>query len=156
KALFELPELKAEINAGALSLYLSLRYLPGTDTLFRGVKKLPPGHLLTYENGKVEVRRYWELVLGDYQPANIDEAAEEFASLLSETVRAHLVSDVPVGVLLSGGLDSSAVTAMMAQTSSRSVRSFTVGFDLPGVHNELHEARRVAQYLGTEHHELVV
>jgi asparagine synthase (glutamine-hydrolysing) len=157
KALFQHPAIKAEINPGALGQYLSLRYVPGEDTLFRGVKKLPPGHLLIYQNARTEIRRYWQLVLGDFQPAvNLDEAVEEFRRLLRETVRMHLMSDVPIGVLLSGGLDSSAVSAMMAQTSDQPVRSFTVGFDLPGVHNELEQARRVVRHLGTEHHELVV
>jgi asparagine synthase (glutamine-hydrolysing) len=136
---------------------LSLRYVSGEDTLFRGVKKLPPGHILVHQNGRTEVRRYWQLVLGDFQPAvNLDEAVEEFGALLRETVRAHLVSDVPLGVLLSGGLDSAAVTALTAAASDRPVKTFTVGFDIPGVHNELAEARRVARHLGTDHNELVV
>jgi asparagine synthase (glutamine-hydrolysing) len=157
KALFQNHAIKPEINPDAFDSYLSLRYVPGGDTLFRGVKKVPPGHLLVHENGRTEVRRYWQLVLGDFQPVvNLDEAVEEFGTLLRETVRAHLMSDVPIGVLLSGGLDSSAVTAMMARTSDRPIRSFTVGFDIPGVHNELAEARRVARHLGTDHQELVV
>src|SRR5262249_53877470 len=138
KALFRHPAVKPEINPDVIGQYLSLRYIPGEDTLFRTVKKLPPGHLLVHENGRTEVRRYWQLVLGDFQPVvTLEGAVEEFGSLLRETVRMHLMSDVPIGVLLSGGLDSSAVTAMMAQTSDQPVRSFTVGFDLPGVHNEL-------------------
>jgi asparagine synthase (glutamine-hydrolysing) len=157
KALFQHPAIRPEVNTDALDSYLSLRYVPGQDTLFRGVKKLPPGHLLVHENGRTEVRRYWQLVLGDFQPAvNLDEAVEEFGTLLRETVRAHLVSDVPLGVLLSGGLDSAAVTALTAAASDRPVKTFTVGFDLPGAHNELAEARRVARHLGTDHHELVV
>jgi asparagine synthase (glutamine-hydrolysing) len=157
KALFQHPAIRPEINLDALDCYLSLRYVPGEDTLFRGVKKLAPGHLLVHEKSRTEVRRYWQLVLGDFQPAvNLDEAVEEFGSLLRETVRAHLVSDVPLGVLLSGGLDSAGVTALTAATSDRPVKTFTVGFDLPGAHNELAEARRVARHLGTDHHELVV
>ncbi len=157
KALFQHPAVKPEINTAVLGEYLNLRYVPGDGTLFHNVKKLAPGHLLIHENGRTDVRRYWQLVLGDFQLAvNLEEAVEEFGRLLRQTVRKHLMSDVPIGVLLSGGLDSSAVTAMMAQTSGQPVRSFTVGFDLPGVHNELHEARRVANHLGLEHHELVV
>jgi len=157
KALFQHPDVKAEVDFDALDLYLSLRYVPGPDTLFRGVKKLPPGHLLIRENGRSEIRRYWELVLGDFQPAvNLDEAVEEFGVLLRDTVRAHLISDVPVGVLLSGGLDSSAVTALVAGAAERPVTTFTVGFDLLGAHNELAEARATACHLGTDHHELVL
>ncbi len=157
KALFEHPDVKPEVDLDALDIYLSLRYVPGPDTLFRGVKKLPSGHLLTRENGRTEVRRYWELVLGDFPPAvHLEEAVEEFSALLRETVRAHLISDVPIGVLLSGGLDSSAVTALAGLASARPATTFTVGFDLPGAHNELAEARATARHLGTDHHELVI
>jgi len=157
KALLEHPDVHAAADLQALDLYLSFRYVPGPDTLFRGIKKLPPGHLLTVEDGRVALRRYWELVLGDYQPGvNLDEAVEEFGRLFRDTVRRHLISDVPVGMLLSGGLDSGAVAAAMAAEQGRPIATFTVGFDLPGSHNELAEARVVAQHLGTDHHELVL
>jgi len=157
KALLEHPEVHASADLQALDLYLTFRYVPGPGTLFHAIKKLPPGHLLTVEDGRVTVRRYWELVLGDYQPGvNLDEAVEEFGRLFHETVRRHLISDVPIGMLLSGGLDSSAVAATMAAEQGRPIVTFTVGFDLPGTHNELAEARVVAQHLGTDHHELVL
>ncbi len=157
KALLQHPDVQASANLQALDLYLTFRYVPGPDTLFRGIKKLPPGHLLTVEDGRVAVKRYWELVLGDYQPGvNLDEAVEEFGRLFHETVRRHLISDVPIGMLLSGGLDSSAVAATMAAEQGRPIATFTVGFDLPGTHNELAEARVVAQHLGSDHHELVL
>src|SRR5690348_5621830 len=157
KALLEHPDVAAGLDLNALDLYLSFRYVPGPQTLFRGIKKLPPGHLLVLEDGQVQVRRYWELVLGDYRPAvNLDEAVEEFGALLQETVRRHLISDVPVGMLLSGGLDSSAVAALMAANRPQPIATFTVGFDLPGSHNELAEARLVAKQLATDHHELVL
>jgi asparagine synthase (glutamine-hydrolysing) len=157
KSLLQHPGVQAAADLQALDLYLTFRYVPGPDTLFRGIRKLPPGHLLTVEDGRVSVQRYWELVLGDYQPGvNLDEAVEEFGRLFHETVRRHLVSDVPIGMLLSGGLDSSAVAATMAAEQGRPIATFTVGFDLPGTHNELAEARIVAQHLGTDHHELVL
>jgi asparagine synthase (glutamine-hydrolysing) len=157
KALFEHPDIQPEIALDVLDLYLSLRYVPGPNTLFRGVKKLLPGHVLIHESGRTEIRRYWELVLGDVQPAvNLDEAVEEFNGLLRDAVRAHLISDVPIGALLSGGLDSSAIAALAGQATGRPVTTFTVGFDLPGAHNELVEARATARYLGTDHHELVI
>jgi asparagine synthase (glutamine-hydrolysing) len=157
KALLQHPAIRATPDLRALDHYLAFRYVPGPDTLFSGIKKLPPGHLLAVEDGVIEQRRYWELVLGDPQAGvNLDGAVEEFAELLRETVRDHLVSDVPVGMLLSGGLDSSAVAVMMAQAGNRRVATFTVGFDLPGAHNELKEARAVAGRLGTDHHELVL
>ncbi len=157
KALLEHPDVHAAPDLQALDLYLSFRYVPGPDTLFRSIKKLPPGHLLTVEDGRVTVHRFWELVLGDYQPGvNLEEAVEEFGRLFRETVRRHLISDVPVGMLLSGGLDSGAVAAAMAAEQGRPIATFTVGFDLPGSHNELAEARVVAQHLGADHHELVL
>ncbi|HEX4601155.1 MAG TPA: asparagine synthase (glutamine-hydrolyzing) [Gemmatimonadales bacterium] len=157
KALFEYPGFPAALNTGALDLYLALQYVPGPDTLFRGVHKLPPGHVLVAAGGRVDVRRYWELLLGDFQPGTtLDEAAEEFGATFRQAVQRHLVSDVPVGALLSGGVDSSAVVAMMARSSARPVETFTVGFELPGRHNEIAEAGRVARHFGTAHHELLI
>jgi len=156
KAFLPYPGFRVDIEPGALDLYLALQYVPGPDTLFRGVRKLLPGHLLVSENGRVSVRRYWELVLGDFRPGTtVAEAAEEFGALFRETVNRHLVSDVPVGALLSGGVDSSAVVAAMT-AGGGPVQTFTVGFELPGHHNELTEARRVARHFGTAHHELLL
>ena len=157
KALLEHADVSAAPDLQALDLYLAFRYVPGPHTLFRGIKKLPPGHLLVREDGRTHVQRYWDPVLGDFQSAiNLDEAVEEFSGLLRDTVRRHLISDVPVGMLLSGGLDSSAVTAMTAAARTEPITTFTVGFDLPGSHNELAQARVVAKRLGTDHHELVL
>ena len=157
KALLEHADVSAAPDLQALDLYLAFRYVPGPHTLFRGIKKLPPGHRLVQEDGRTQVQRYWDPVLGDFQSAiNLDEAVEEFSGLLRDTVRRHLISDVPVGMLLSGGLDSSAVTAMTAAARTEPIATFTVGFDLPGSHNELAQARVVAKRLGTDHHELVL
>jgi asparagine synthase (glutamine-hydrolysing) len=157
KAIVEHPDVAASIDLEALDLYLTFRYVPGPQTLFRGIKKLAPGHLLVLEDGQAQVRRYWELVLGDYrQTVNLDEAVEEFGGLFRETVHRHLISDVPVGMLLSGGIDSSAVAAMMAAARPQPITTFTVGFDVPGSHNELAEARLVAKHLVTDHHELLL
>jgi asparagine synthase (glutamine-hydrolysing) len=157
KALLEHPDVKTTVDHTALELYLAFRYVPGPDTLFKGIKKLQPGHFLVHENGRTEIRRYWEPVLGDFLPGTrLDEAVEEFAELLQQTVRSQLVSDVPVGMLLSGGIDSSAIAAMMARATDRPITTFTVGFDLPGAHNELDHARAVARHLGADHHELVL
>ena len=157
KALLCHPDVSVQADPQALDLYLALRYVPGPDTLFRGIKKLSPGHLLIREDGLTTIQRYWEPVLGDYLPAmRLDEAVQEFAELFQETVGGHLVSDVPVGMLLSGGIDSSAVAAMMARAQDVPINTFTVGFELPGAHNELAEARAVAAHLGANHHELVL
>jgi asparagine synthase (glutamine-hydrolysing) len=156
KALFARPGIAAEPNLDALDLYLTFQYVPGPTTLFKGVQKLPPGHLLTAEGSRIEVRRYWDTVFWQGERGvDFDEAAEEFRQIFTESVRMHLASDVPVGVLLSGGIDSSAVVGSMA-ASGVPVRTFTVGFDIPGLHNELEDARIVAKHFGTDHHEIVV
>src|SRR5207245_11647658 len=131
KALLEHADVSAAPDLQALDLYLAFRYVPGPHTLFRGIKKLPPGHLLVREDGRTHVQRYWYPLLADFHTAiNLDEAVEEFSGLLRDTVRRHLISDVPVGMLLSGGLDSSAVTAMTAAARTEPIATFTVGFDL--------------------------
>jgi asparagine synthase (glutamine-hydrolysing) len=157
KALLQYPGFHAGIEPGVLDLYLALQYVPGPETLFKGVRKLPPGHLLVFQDGTVTVRRYWDLVLGDFRPGTtLGEASEEFAVLFRNTVERHLVSDVPVGALLSGGVDSSAVVATMAAAAGRPVETFTVGFELPGRHNELAEAELVARRFRTSHHALLL
>ena len=157
KALLEHPAVPATPDLQALDAYLALRYVPGPDTLFKGIKKLPPGHVLIRENGRTTIKRYWEPVLGDFLPTTrLEEAVEEFAALFERTVSRRLMSDVPIGMLLSGGIDSSAVAAMMARTTNGPITSFTVGFELPGAHNELDQARAVATHLGADHHELVL
>jgi asparagine synthase (glutamine-hydrolysing) len=158
KALLQHPALDPpRLNDTALDLYLTLQYVPGPETLFRGIFKLPPAHMLVAHDGRVEPRRYWSLVMAeghpDIKPA---EARDELLALLADTVRRHLISDVPVGALLSGGIDSSTVVALMARATEQPVKTFTVGFDVPGTHNELAEARRVAAHCRTEHHELLV
>jgi asparagine synthase (glutamine-hydrolysing) len=156
KALFVHPALTPEADIEALDLYLTFQYVPGPRTLFRGVHKLLPGHLLVMENNRVEIHRYWDVVFGEGERGiDLDDAAEEFRHLFDEAVRLHLVSDVPVGALLSGGIDSSSVVALMAEAAPASVQTFTVGFDMPGMHNELADARLVAKHFRTDHHEIV-
>jgi asparagine synthase (glutamine-hydrolysing) len=157
KALLRHPGVVAEPDFEALDLYLTFQYVPGERTLFRGIRKLPPGHLMVVEDGRLTTRRYWDIVFGEGRRGiELDEVAEEFSQLFADTVNLHMISDVPVGALLSGGIDSSAVVAMMARGSGRSVETFTVGFDMPGMRNELDDARMVAREFGTKHHEIVV
>lgn len=157
KALLVHPAVSAEVDPEALDLYLTFQYVPGPRTLFRGIWKLPPGHVLVMEGGRVEVRRYWDVVFSEGERGiGLDEAAEEFRHLFAEAVRLHLVSDVPIGALLSGGIDSSSVVGMMAKAAPEAVRTFTVGFDIPGTYNELEDARLVAKHFGTDHQEILV
>jgi asparagine synthase (glutamine-hydrolysing) len=156
KALLMHPAVRAEADLESLDLYLTFQYVPGPATMFRGIRKLPPGHLLIAEGSRIELRRYWDTVfwVGE-RGVDLDDAADELKQLFTEAVRAHLVSDVPIGVLLSGGIDSSAVVGAMTEIGM-SPRTFSVGFDIPGLHNELEEARVVAKHFGTEHHEIVL
>lgn len=157
KAMLHHPAVARDVDPEAIDLYLTLQYVPGPRTIWRHIRKLPPGHLLVAERGRVEVRRYWDVCFGEFEHGiDFEDAAEELREYLEEAVRLHLVSDVPLGVLLSGGLDSSSIAALMTRAGHRPVRTFTVGFDLPSVYNELAEARLVSRHLGTDHHEVIL
>jgi asparagine synthase (glutamine-hydrolysing) len=149
------PEL-GRVNPQALLQYLHLGYIPDPATAFLEIHKLPPGHVLELERGKVSVRQYWDLPeYGTQQPRSEEECLEELEQRLAEAVRIRLISDVPLGALLSGGVDSSTVVALMARASSAPVKTFSVGFRHADF-NEAPYARMVAQRFGTDHHELIL
>jgi asparagine synthase (glutamine-hydrolysing) len=153
KAILECDELSRQPNLPAVDAYLTLRYVPGPETLFSGVRKLPAGHWLSYSAGKTELVEYWtpSFSAGPYQA---DEYYEErFAELFTDAVRTHMVSDVPLGAFLSGGVDSTAIVATMSRIIGRPLKTFSVGFNSPG--DELPAAREVANRLGCEHHEVI-
>jgi asparagine synthase (glutamine-hydrolysing) len=144
-----------EADPTALFHYLSYQYVPCPQSAFRGVRRLPPAHYLVVERGRVAVERYWSL---RYLPKSVrheSDAVEEIGERLREATRARLVSDVPLGAFLSGGLDSSLVVAMMADAGAGRVKTFSIGFD-DDAYNELPYARRVAERFGTDHHEAIV
>lgn len=148
------PEL-AEIRPEAVLDYLYCGYIPDPLTAFRKIRKLSPGHLLTFEKGESQVRSYWEVpAFGTYEPKSEGECLEELSHRLAEAVRIRLISDVPLGALLSGGTDSSIIVAMMARASSGPVKTFSIGFEKDDF-DETQYARLVAEKFGTEHHELV-
>ena len=156
KSLLEDPDVPRDWNPKALDAYLALQYVPCPRTMYKAVWKLPPGHLLVAESGRVSVRQYWDLTFtGDGDPAREEEYLERLDALLTESVRLRLLSDVPLGAFLSGGIDSSAVVAAMVETSSTRVITTSVGFD-EHAFNELKYARAVARHLGTESHETIV
>jgi asparagine synthase (glutamine-hydrolysing) len=156
KALLEDPTVPRDWSAEALDAYLALQYVPCPRTIYGAIWKLPPGHLLAAENGRVAVRRYWDLTFtGDGDPAREEEYLDQLDALVSEAVRLRLVSDVPLGAFLSGGIDSTIVVEAMTRTSSSRVVSTSVGFD-EHAFDELAYARTVARHLGTESHERVV
>ncbi len=154
KALLHLPGPRWP-SLRSLDLYLTFGYVPSPATIFDGVHKLPPAHVLVAEEGGVRVRRYWDVVLADRSGMSLEEASRALRRRLEDTVRAHLVSDVPVGAFLSGGLDSSTVVALMSRVSPHPVRTFSIGFR-EGDANELPDARVVAALYGTDHHEVLV
>ena len=144
-----------ELDPEALAAYLMLGYVPGPMTPLKDVRKLLPGERLIVGGGRIRSERYWRYPAPDpdFTPS-VEEWAERLASELDDAVRMRMMSDVPLGALLSGGLDSSLVVALMARHSDRPVKTFSVGFAGVGKANELPDARRVAAHLGTEHHEL--
>lgn len=150
------PELASGINHQALLQYLYFGYILDPNTAFSKIEKLPAGHLLELEHGEIRVRKYWDLPqYGTRQVGSEQECLEELEERLAEAVRIRLISDVPLGALLSGGTDSSTVVGLMARASSKPVKTFSIAFDHEDF-NEAHYARLVAQAFGTEHHELVV
>ncbi len=155
KALLEIPDVEREIDEVALHHYLSLQYIPDPRSIYRAIRKLPAAHWLCFEDGRLRIERYWDL---DFEPKlELDErqAAEELRRLLEQAVRRRLMSEVPLGAFLSGGIDSSIIVGLMAENSSQPVKTFSIGFTFESL-NELPHARAVAERWGTEHHELVV
>ena len=149
------PEL-ATIDQQALWRYMYFGYIPDPDTAFLPIKKLPPGHVLEFERGKVSIHKYWDLPeYSTYQPRGEEECLQELEQRLAEAVRIRLIADVPLGALLSGGTDSSTIVALMARASSRPVKTFSIGFRHADF-NEAPYARLVAERFGTEHRELIL
>ena len=155
KALIEYPEVPRELDVTALYEYLNHRYVIAPRTMLRGIAKLPPGHSFVVSDSGLSITRYWQFANVEYTGrVNERRLIEEFTATMDEAIRLHLVSDVPVGAFLSGGLDSSAVVAWMAKSQSSRVKTFSIGYDAP--ESELEFAKVVAQHLGTEHHEVVL
>jgi asparagine synthase (glutamine-hydrolysing) len=145
-----------ELDFEAIDAYLTLGFVPGPRTPLARVSKLPPGQLLVVEDGKVTVQPYWTHPNADAPDRGLsqDEHAERLLAALEESVRLRLMSDVPLGAMLSGGLDSSLVVALMARNMTEPVKTFSVGFAEDAEFNELADARLVARRFGTDHHEL--
>jgi asparagine synthase (glutamine-hydrolysing) len=164
KSLLFASEIRALVASGAqfdvdpiaLHHYLTFQYVPTPQTIFRGVHKLPPGHVLIYENGQVTERAYWSLQYDKKATGrNETEYIQEFRTLLRDAVRRRLTSDVPIGAFLSGGADSSTVVGLMASEMTQPVKTFSIGFQEVGFDERPH-AREIASRFGTEHHEFVV
>ena len=157
KAILEHPDVSREVNLEALDLYLTLQYVPSPLTMFSGIKKLPPGHSLTWTRSEIKVKQYWDVTfLERKQKVDEETAKEELKSKIEEAVRVRMRADVPVGVLLSGGIDSGAITGFAAKLSHQPVKTFTVGFEASGDYNELKEARLISKRFNTDHHEIIL
>ena len=156
KALAETRAVRAELNYDALADYAANRSTSGEETLFRGVKRLLPGHLLVWTDGRIHIERYWDLTFAKpAEPRSDDEYVDQFEELFKESVRLRLMADVPLGMFLSGGIDSSAIVAAMSEMVSEPIKTFSVAFEEREA-NELEYARLVARAFGTDHHEVVV
>src|SRR5580765_671992 len=149
------PEVGRSLDLDALDHYLSFLYTPSDRSIFQGINKLQPGHWLLWQDGRVRTERYWTLPAHDSFHGTEQDAIPALRAVLTDAVRSHLVSDVPLGAFLSGGVDSSLVVGLMAQTSGATVKTFSIGFDEPAF-DELEHARRVAAHFGTDHHEFIV
>jgi asparagine synthase (glutamine-hydrolysing) len=156
KALLPFPGVERRPRLDGVVEHLTLRYCAAPATLFAGIEKLPPGHSLTLEAGRETLRRWWRPAYEPRVELSADEALEEVESRLTDSVRSHLMSDVPLGALLSGGVDSSLVVAIMSRLLDRPAQTFSVGFDAPGPYSELPFARKVAEHCRTDHREIVV
>ena len=155
RCLFEWP-VSREVSAKSIDLYLSLQYIPSPWTVYKTVQKLPPAHTLTYEDGRVTIERYWDLPLG--QPAvtnDPEEAKRLLREKFREAVKLRMISDVPLGAFLSGGIDSSLVVATMSELSAQPVKTFSIGFE-EQAYSELPYAKELAQRYGCEHREFIV
>jgi asparagine synthase (glutamine-hydrolysing) len=149
------PGLSREIDECAVDLYLTYSYVPSPWSIYRAIRKLPPAHILRVRGGKLSLERYWQPSFEPKLALDYGEAKGELLRLLTESVRLRLISDVPLGVFLSGGVDSSAVAAVMSTISPGPIKTFSIGFPDPR-YNELAHARVVARHYRTDHYEWMV
>ena len=159
KALLSLPGVGAELDPTALHCYLGLGYVPAPLSMFKGIEKLPPASMLVVEAGRAEIRRYWRISGALDSSRSEEDWVEQVRAQLEASVRMQMVSDVPIGAFLSGGIDSSAVVGFMAAHSQQPIKTYAIGFEggrADQFYNELPYARRVAEIFGTDHREIVV
>ena len=149
------PDISRDVEPEALDYYLSFMCIPAPLTAYRAIRKLEPGHWLRWRNGEIELQRYWQPDFTKKIAISEEEAGERTVEILREAVRVRLMSEVPLGAFLSGGVDSSAVVALMSQESSEPVKTFSIGFDEQDF-SEIHHARRIAEHVGADHHEFIV
>ncbi len=155
KAILKDPSVKRELDLGMVDRFLSFYFLPGEETLLKGINKLLPGHYLVFRGEKAEIRQYWDLRFSEC-PISLQKAESRTLELLEESLRLHMISDVPVGFLLSGGVDSTAMLSFAAGKSPFPLSSYTLGFSEDVVADERPYARLAAERYGSEHHEMTI
>lgn len=155
KSLLQSGALKAELNLLGIDQFFSFFYVPGPQTIFQKIQKLLPGHILLSADNRVQIKEYWRLDYSKTLKVPEEECIDRLSGLLDESIQLHLRSDVPVGIFLSGGIDSSTITYLVSQQSKRAVKTFSIGFD-DEEFNELDDARRVARQFKTEHYEKLI
>ncbi len=155
QAVLKHPAISREVDMEAIDSYLSYLCVPAPQTAFKQIRKLEPGHWLLWKGGSVETKRYWQPDFSKKIKITENEAIEETTRILRESTRLRLISEVPLGAFLSGGVDSSTVVALMAQESSQPVQTFSIGFDEEDF-SELKYAKRVANHVGAEYNEFIV
>lgn len=155
KSLLLHPEFERDINYEALDAYLSFAYVPDPLSIFKYAHKLAPGHFLIFQNSKIITKQYWDFNFEQTEIRSEEEYIEELRTLIDEAVRIRLVSEVPLGAFLSGGVDSSTIVGYMTRNMSQPVKTFSIGFNEDS-YNELKYARIAAKHFGTDHHEFIV
>jgi len=158
KALLQIPWVERRVNPLAIHHYLTYQYVPSPESIFEGIKKLPPAHYLLYDShGNLKIERYWRLNFNSQEKrkADVEELCEIIRVKLEESVKLRLISDVPLGAFLSGGIDSSLVVGLMAKNGGPPVKTFSIGFEEQDF-DELAYARIVSNHFGTDHHEFIV
>ena len=155
KSILQCENVQREVNLEALDRFLTFEYVFSPETIFQNVHKLPPGHFLLLRKGEVRVEQYWDNLPEVGKEQSEEYYAQHLAELLEESTKMRMISDVPLGALLSGGIDSSAIVGYMAKNSDRPVKTFSIGFEEQS-YNELDYARTVAEHFNTEHHELTI
>ena len=156
KALVRHPDVGRELNLAAVWDYLTYEYVPGPQTMFKNIYRLPPGNWLRWKSGEVSIQSYWDFPAEQKNGLSLADSPRQFEQLMDDVVRSQLVADVPVGVFLSGGLDSSAVAASAMRSIDSKVSTFCIGFEEGTLTDEVSQARETASFLGSDHHEWII
>ena len=154
KSILQVENIPREVDRRALDIFLTFEYIPSPYSIFEGIRKLPPGHSLTLKDGRITIKEYWDLRFDEKETPE-DELCEQLLDLFQDAVKIRLMSDVPLGAFLSGGIDSSAIVAMMSRVMDRPVKTFSIAFK-EDTYNESHYAQQIANRFNTEHHVEVI